>query len=362
MADPRDKRAEQHHAEARRMQPNRPHDAAGDPTQPPAQRPVSRPATSESQPPAAEQPSAAAEEQQATGDAPPRGAWAFLKRVGTEFSNDECTQMAAALAYYAIFSIAPLLLIAITIASLLYDPQDVEGAVQTQLQETMGPEAAGQLQTMIANAQRSGTGTLATVLGGIAILVGATGVVGQLQVALNKAWDVQPSPEAGGIKNMIWKRILSLGLILVIGFLLLASLLLGAVVSAFGEWFAQYLPSWLSQPVLMGANIALSFIILTLLFATVYKVLPDAKLQWRDVWIGAAVTALLFEIGRVLIGLYLGYSAAGSAYGAAGSLVIILLWVYYSSLIVLIGAEFTQVWARRYGQQIQPAEGAISTR
>ncbi len=297
----------------------------------------------------------------ATSDASSRGFVGFWRRVFSEFSEDECTQMAAALAYYAIFSIAPVLVIAIAIASFFFNPQDVQGAVQTQLRELLGPGGAEQVRTMIEGAQKSGSGTLATILSIVALLFGATGVVAQLQIALNKTWDVKVAPQASAVKTFLGKRLLSLALVLGIGLLLIALLLLTAAVSAFGDWFRQYLPQGFSQPLLMGTNVLVSFVIITLLFAAVYKFLPDAELRWSDVLLGAVATALLFVAGKFLISLYLGSRSVGSAYGAAGSLVLVLLWIYYSSIIFLFGAELTQVWARRRGQSIRPAEGAVAT-
>lgn len=295
----------------------------------------------------------------AAPDPPPKDAAGFLQRVASEFSQDECVESAAALAYYAMFSLAPVLVIAIAIAGLFFDPQDVRGEVQNQLRDMLGPGGAEQVRTMIQSVRQSNSGVWATALSVLALLFGATGALGQLQTSLNKAWDVRPSPEEGVVKSFVGKRLLSFALILVIGFLLLVLLALSTVASALGTWFSQILPSGFSGPILMAINVGISLLVATLLFAAIFKLLPDAKIRWRDVWTGAAATAVLFVIGKFLIGLYLGSSGIGSAYGAAGSLALVLVWVYYSSLILLLGAEFTQVWTRRRGRRIDPAAGAI---
>lgn len=283
----------------------------------------------------------------------------LLKSAAKDFVDDDCPRMAAALAYYTIFSLPPLLVIVITIAGVVLGQEAAEGQVKEQVAGLIGPQAAGEVQTMIRNAsERTSGGTIATILGIIALVFGATGAFAQLQAALNQAWEVEPDPEAGGIKNFIFKRVLSLGMILGIGFLLLVSLALSALLAAAGSAIIGLIPG-LSDVVLGVINFVISFVVITLLFAAIYKVMPDAKMAWRDVWVGAVATALLFVIGKFLIGLYLGNTDAGSAYGQAGSLAIILLWVYYSAMIVLFGAEFTQAWARRYGKQIKPDEGAV---
>lgn len=267
--------------------------------------------------------------------------------------------MAAALSYYTIFSLPPLLVLILLIASIFLDPTDVQGALAAQIQSLMGPEAAGEIRTILEQADRPGAGKgLTAVLGIAGVIFGATGVFIELQGALNRAWEVGPDPEKGGLKNMITKRIFSLGMILAIAFVLLVSLALSAVLSSFGNVLAGMIPG-LGEVVLHVINFAISFAVITLLFAAMFKVIPDAEIAWRDVWVGAAATALLFVIGKFLIGFYLGRSDPGQAYGAAGSLAVLLVWIYYSAMILFFGAEFTQKWAENRGSGIQPEKGAV---
>jgi membrane protein len=209
---------------------------------------------------------------------------------------------------------------------------------------------------MVQSARRPDQGRLAAIIGLGALLFGATGALSQLQASLNRVWGVKPDPQAGGLKQFVLKRILSLAMVLVIGFLLLVALVVTTAVSAVSE---RWLPGSWSRPLLLVANQGADFAVVTLLFAALFKVLPDAKISWRDVWVGAGATALLFVLGKFALGFYLGRSDIGSAFGVAGSLALILVWIYYSGLILLLGAEFTQVWARRYGTEIQPAAGAV---
>ena len=287
----------------------------------------------------------------------------LVKQTFREFLDDDAPRMAAALSYYTVFALPPLLVLLITLLGAVFEPAEVERTLQGQVQGTIGPDAADAIQTMIENASRPGAGgLLATLLSVAALLFGATGAFAQLQKALNTAWEVEPDPESGGVRGFITKRVLSLGMILAVGFLLLVFLVVSAVLAALGEALAGFLPDALSGAVLQGLNAAISLAVITLLFAAIFKVLPDAVIGWRDVWVGAAVTALLFVAGKFALGFYIGRSDPGSAYGAAGSLAVILVWIYFSSMIVLLGAEFTQVWARRKGRRIQPEEGAVRVR
>ncbi len=286
----------------------------------------------------------------------------ILKETFAEFSDDDCTSMAAALAYYTVFSLPPLLLILITLAGLFLSPEQVDAAIQGQAQSLIGQEGANQISTMVENANESVSGsggTLALVFSIAGLIFGATGAFAQLQMTLNRAWEVMPDPEQGGLWNFVTKRVLSLGMILGIAFLLLVSLALSAALSAVGGFIGGLVPGGLSDVALWIINAGLSLLIITLLFAAIFKVMPDAEIAWKDVWIGAFVTALLFVIGKFLIGLYLGQSDPGAAFGAAGALAIILVWIYYSSLIVFLGAEFTQVWASHYGSGIVPDDDAV---
>ena len=282
--------------------------------------------------------------------------WGVLKGTFRGFAQDECASLAAALAYYALFSLPPLLVIVTWIATRAFDPQEVRGHIGSQLQNVVGEEGAEQVATMVEKAQRPEQRTLGAIVGIGALLFGATGALGQLQASLNRVWGVKPDPQAGGVKQFLLKRVLSLAMVLVIGFLLLIALVVTAVVSAVSD---QWLPGNWSRPLLLVVSQAVDFGVATLLFAALFKVLPDAKIAWRDVWVGAGVTALLFVLGKFALGFYLGRSDVGSAFGVAGSLALILVWIYYSGLILLLGAEFTQVWARSYGTEIQPADGAV---
>ena len=289
-----------------------------------------------------------------------RGLFQLVKDTINGFSEDDCPTMAAALSYYTVFSLPPLLVLLLTILGAVMDPQDIQGNIEAQMRSAMGASGAQQVHTILANADRPGAGGLVpTVLSVVALLLGATGVFGQLQAALNKAWGVAPDPTKGGIQNMLLKRVFGIGMVLGLAFILLVSLVVSAVLSAFGDQLGRFLPSGLSAPVLEAINFAGSLAVISLLFAAIFKVLPDAKIAWRDVRVGAVVTALLFVAGKFALGLYLGHSNPGQAFGAAGALALMLVWIYYSSMIVLLGAEFTQVWAEERGSGIVPEKGAV---
>jgi membrane protein len=280
-----------------------------------------------------------------------------LKEAYREWSEDKASRLAAALAYYTAFSIAPLLLIAISIAGLVFGRAAAQGQVFGQLQGLLGPEAAGTIQASIATSQDTGASTLSAIIGLAMLVWSASNVFSQLQDALNTIWEVQPDPRAG-IGATVKRRFLSMTMVLGIGFLLLVSLLLSAGISVVGAFFQGLLPG--GAVVWQFVNVLLSFGIITLLFAAIYKILPDVEIAWSDVWVGAAATALLFTIGKLLIGLYLGHATVGSTFGAAGSLLVFLVWVYYSAQILFFGAELTQVYARKFGSRIKPAAGAIA--
>ncbi|HTG34192.1 MAG TPA: YihY/virulence factor BrkB family protein [Thermoanaerobaculia bacterium] len=280
----------------------------------------------------------------------------LIKESFKGWKEDGALDLGAALAYYTIFSLAPLMLIVVAVAGLVWGREAVQGQLVGQLQGIVGPQGGQAIQTMVANAGQHGSGMLATILGLVTILFGATGVFVQLQSALNRIWNVEPKPGAG-IWSFIRTRMISFGMILGIGFLLLVSLVVTAAVAAAGKWATGMLPG--GETLINILTFAVSFALITLLFAMIYKVLPDVEIGWRDVWIGAAVTALLFTIGKFLIGLYLAHSTVASTYGAAGSLVVLLLWIYYSSQILFLGAEFTEVYATRYGSRIRPSKHAV---
>ncbi len=281
-----------------------------------------------------------------------------LRIAGQAFKDwreDQASRLGAALAYYAVFSLAPMLIIAIGVAGLIFGERAAQGELMAQLEGNLGPEAASALETMIASAGQGGSGLVATLVGIGMLLFGASGLFAQLQGAMNTIWEVGPA--GGGAKRFVKKRLTSMGIVLFIGLLLLAFLALSAALSAMSDLVDPPLPGGVGLWQIV--NQVASFAIMTALFAVLFKVLPDARVHWRDVWIGAAVTAVLFVIGKFLLGLYLGRSSMSSAYGAAGSLVVLLVWIYYSAQIFFYGAEYTQAWARRHGEAIQPQEGAV---
>ncbi len=269
------------------------------------------------------------------------GARRFLKLIKisiTEWINDRASRLAAAVAYYTIFSMAPLLLIAIAIAGFFFGETEARAEIMLQMRELIGESGAQTLGTMLDSSWSPASGLTATLIGLVVLLIGATGAFAHLQEALNIMWEAKP-PTRSGVWVFIRRRLISFSLILTVGFLLMVSLIASAVFSAAGKFLSDILPSYF--PVFSILNAAVSFGFTILLFAAIYKILPDAKVRWRDVWIGAILAALLFSLGRSLIGIYLGRSALGSTYGAAGSLVAILLWIYYSTQILFFGAEMT---------------------
>jgi membrane protein len=276
-----------------------------------------------------------------------------------DFLADDCQSMAAALSYYTVFALPPLLALLLLIVGIFVDPAEVSGHLATQIEQFMGAGAASQIRSIVEHAsQPSMNKPLAFVLSIALLIAGATGAFTQLQSSLNRAWNVAPDPDSGGVKSFLLKRLFSFGMVLVVAFLLLVSLVISTALSAFSGVLGRWLGG-LSGPVLHLINVGISFAVITVLFALIYRVLPDAKVAWRDVWVGAAVTALLFTVGKFLIGLYVGRSNPGQAFGAASSMAVLLVWIYYSSMIVLFGAEFTQTWAERRGQGIEPSDGAV---
>jgi membrane protein len=283
--------------------------------------------------------------------------WSLLKETFSEWSEDKASRLAASLAYYTVFSIAPVLIIVISVAGLVFGREAAQGQIEAQIQGLIGEESAQFIQTLIEASSNKTTGTIAAVIGIATLLFGATGLFGQLQDALNTIWEVTPKP-GRGVMGIIKDRFLSFTMVLGIGFLLMVSLVISAALASLNE----FLGSLFADMAILGQglNSIISFGVITLLFAMIYKVLPDVEIAWGDVWIGAAVTALLFTIGKFLIGLYIGHSAVASSYGAAGALVVVLLWVYYSAQILLLGAEFTQVYAKKFGSHIVPDEDAVA--
>jgi len=269
--------------------------------------------------------------------------WALLKDTVLAFIEDEALSRGAAIAFYTVTSIAPILLIVIAIAGLAFGREAAQGALTAQIGGLMGQQTAEVLQSAVANASGKSSGILATILGIAAVVVTASGVFGEMQSALNAIWKAKP--EGGTVSRLVRARAASLGLVAALGFLLLVSLVISAGLAAFGNYLNSILP--FGKVIVEVLNVLVSLILISILFAAIYKVLPDRPIAWRDVITGAIVTAVLFTIGKSLIGWYIGSSAVASSYGAAGALIVLLLWVYYSAQIFLLGAEFTKVYANR---------------
>ena len=268
----------------------------------------------------------------------------MLKETVADYIEDEALSRGAAIAYYTIFSIAPILVICIAIAGLVFGEDAAQGAMVGQLRGMMGDQAAEAVQAMIASAGNRSSGIWATVIGVVTLLITATGVFGEMQASLNLIWKAQAPT---GVTGILKARAAGLGLVATLGFLLLVSLVVSAGLTALGSTMNRIVPG--IETILHLANFAISFLMVSALFAAIYKILPNRQLRWKDVGVGAVATAFLFTVGKTLIGLYIGSSSVASSYGAAGALVIVLLWIYYSSQIFLLGAEFTKVWASHHG-------------
>jgi membrane protein len=273
--------------------------------------------------------------------------WNLAKDTAFAFVEDAALGRGAAIAFYTVTSIAPLLLIVVAIAGLVFGREAAQGAVTEQLTGLTGSQTAELLEQAVANASNPSSGALASLIGAVTLIATASGAFGELQAALNAFWKAKPKD--GTVSRLIRARAASMGLVATLGFLLVVSLAVSAGLTAFGNYLNAILP--FGQALMSALNAVISFALIAVMFAAIYKVLPDCKLQWRDVLVGAAVTSLLFVIGKSLIGWYLGSSAVGSAYGAAGALIVLLFWVYYSVQIFLLGAEFTKVYASRHGSK-----------
>ncbi len=276
-------------------------------------------------------------------------AFSLIRATISNWIGDFAPSMGAALAYYTAFSVAPLLVIVIAVAALVFGQEAAQTAVLEQARDLLGPQGATAVEAMLASAQRPKEGTIASVVGIFALFIGATTVFAELESDLNRIWKVIPTKKPG-LRGFLRVRILSIGMILAIGFVLLVSLIISAGLAAWGKYWSPWFGEL--KIALHAANFILSLAVVTILFAIIYKLLPQTRIQWRDVWIGALVTALLFTFGKSLIGLYIGKSGIASAYGAAGALAILLVWVYYSAQIFLIGAEFTRVYASSHGSLV----------
>ena len=268
-----------------------------------------------------------------------------FKQTFTEFVEDKAPRLGAALAYYTIFSVGPLLLIAVAMSGIFFGQEAAQGQLSQELGKVFGPQMADSLETMVQAAAKPKSGTIATIIGVVMLLIGASGVFGQLKDALNTIWNVEKK-KSSGIKAFIKERFLSMAMVLGVGFLLLVTLVFDAMVSAMDHLLTQFIGG---QVLIHAIQLVISFGLVTVLFAAIFRILPDLEIAWKDVWFGAAFTAFLFVLGKFALGLYIGKAAVGSSYGAAGSLVVLLVWVYWSAQILFFGAEFTQVYARRFG-------------
>jgi len=279
----------------------------------------------------------------------------LLKQTASEWIDQDVSTMAAALAFYTLFAIAPLFVIVLAVAALLFGEEAARRELFSQISGLVGSEGGEAIQSLISAAHKPEAGIWATIIAVTTLFVGATGVFVQLQVSLNSIWGILRVP-GRGIYNFIKDRLISFALVLGIGFILLVSLIFNVGLSTLNKFMVDLLPA--HEIIWQGINFVVSFGVITLLFAIIFKVLPDVKITWGDVWLGAIITALLFNIGKHLFGLYLGRTSVASAYGAAGSIVIVLLWVYYSAQILFFGAKFTQIYSNRYGSHLETVSGA----
>jgi membrane protein len=268
------------------------------------------------------------------------------------WSNDYAPSMGAAISYYTVFSLAPLLVIVIAVAGGVFGRDAVQGLISDQLSGLMGARGAEMVEGLVASASDTDRGLVAGFISFFVLLIGATTVFAELQSALDRIWKVPESKKPSGIFGLLRARLLSFGLILGVAFLLMASLVVSAVLAAFGAWAGGMMPGW--EVMLQVLNLAVSLTILTVLFAMIFKLMPSTPVSWRDVWVGAVVTAVLFEVGKLLIGLYIGKSGMTESFEAAGALVILLAWVYYAAQIFLLGAEFTKAYADAHGSLSGP--------
>lgn len=275
--------------------------------------------------------------------------WTLIKRVSNSWINDYVPSMGAALAYYTMFSLAPLLLIVISVAGLVFGQDAARGEIQAELRSIMGETGAKAVQDLLASVRQPAEGAAATALGLALLLVGATSVFGELQDSLDRIWHVPTRKRSSGWIELLRTRLLSFGMILAIGFLLIVSLVVSAGLASVGRWWSPVLGDWYAVAAVIDA--LGGFALVAAMFALIYKVMPSVRVHWTDVWIGAVFTALLFMVGKLLIGLYIGRSGVVSGFGAAGSLVVVMVWVYYSAQIFLIGAEFTWVYANEFGSR-----------
>ncbi len=286
-----------------------------------------------------------------------KSVWGVLKQSFSGFAADKVPKLSASLAYYTVFSLGPLLIVIIFLVSFLYGREAIEGTIVNQMKDFVGEDAAAQIQTIIAKSSLAGKSTFSAIIGVIALLVGATTVFGEIQDSINTIWGVKAKPKSG-IWKLVKDRLLSFGIIGSLGFLLLVSLAITAVVEGLSARLANVFPQ-ITVILFYIINLLITLAVVTTLFGVIFRVLPDARIKWRDVLAGAITTALLFMLGKFLIALYVSKSSLDSTYGAAGSFVVLLVWIYYSSFILYFGAEFTKAWAVKFGSEIHPTEYAV---
>jgi len=286
-----------------------------------------------------------------------RSSWDVLKQTIVNFFEDDSFSYASSIAFYTIFSMPAILIISLSIGATVYERDIVQKELINQVARLIGPDSAGDVEEILINAALDSTGTFAKIVGIATLIFSATTVFISLQTSLNKIWGIKPKPERGFVKYLI-NRLLSLAMVISIGFLLLVSLIIDTALVVVQNSLSKVLAGW-ALYLVAGLNILISLAMIAFIFAILFKVLPDAKIKWRDVWVGSVITTALFTLGKFLIGFYLGNSSVNSAYGAAGSLVIILIWVYYSTVIFLFGAELTSVYADKLGSHIEPYHNAV---
>lgn len=286
-----------------------------------------------------------------------KGVWGLLKEAGTGFSNDNVLKLSGSLAYFTVFSIGPMLIVIIYFADIFWGREAIEGTVFGQMKSFVGPEAALQLQEIIKNATLYNKGNVTAIIGFVTLLIGCTTVFAEIQDTINTIWGLKAKPKKGWLK-MLMNRLLSFSIVVSLGFLLLVSLIINGIMESLMGRLQRLFPD-MTVILVYVVNLLLTFGVITMLFSIIFKVLPDAKIKWRDVMIGAMTTAVLFMLGKFAITFYIGRSDVGTTYGAAGSLVVLLVWIYYSSLILYFGAEFTKAYATEYGSRIHPDPYAV---
>jgi len=290
-----------------------------------------------------------------------KGIWEILKSSFSGFSNDKVMKLSAALAYYTVFSVGPLLIVIVAVCSIFFGREAIEGTIYGQIQGFVGPDAAAQLQEIIKNAAIGGKGKVAFVIGIVTLLVGATSMFAEMQDSINTIWGLKAKPQKKAWVILIKNRLLSFGVIASLGFLLLVSLAVSGLVDALSTRLQAYFHN-VAVVTFYIINLIITFGVIATLFAVIFRVLPDAKIKWKDVMAGAIATAVLFMLGKFAISFYISKSNVGSTYGTAGSLVILLVWIYYSSVILYFGAEFTKAYAIKYGDSIRPNDYAVVTK